>query len=49
MKNILGKKADYISPEIVCVLKLTENVLVVSGSVGSEEFDNVENSIDFGI
>ena len=49
MKNILGKKADYVSPEIVCVLELTENVLVVSGSVGLEEFDNVENSFEFGI
>ena len=49
MKNILGKKADYVSPEIISISVFTDDVLLISGKVGLEEFDNIENSINFGI
>ena len=51
MKNILGKKADYVSPELDCIFNFMEDALMASapvGNVGDENFDNDGPTINFG-
>lgn len=52
MKKILKKESgkDYVCPKVSFLLQLTEDVLSASapiGAVGSEDFDNLNDSIDF--